>query len=354
MKNKDLNLEHYTIFIDPSLQRLDDLITKKKYTSIFVLVDENTKKHCLPKLPVKAFQLIEISSGESFKNLQTCGEIWDFLLKNGADRKSLFINLGGGVIGDMGGFAASCFKRGMDFINIPTTLLSQVDASIGGKLAIDFKFAKNLIGLFKDPTAVFISTGFFETLPANQFKNGWAEIFKHALIYNANLWEEIKSLENLKIDDIERIVIRNLEIKKAVVEIDPFEKNLRKILNFGHTIGHAIESLSVENDKEPLLHGEAIIIGMICESFLSSKLLNMPQSELLDICTTLKKHFTEYDLSKISLDEVWDIMMYDKKNEDGKILCVLLEKIGKPIWDIPLQKADVESAFKYYIDLYEK
>ena len=158
----------------------------------------------------------------------------------------------------------------------------------------------------------------------------------------------------LKIDDIERIVIRNLEIKKAVVEIDPFEKNLRKILNFGHTIGHAIESLSVENDKEPLLHGEAIIIGMICESFLSSKLLNMPQSELLDICTTLKKHFTEYDLSKISLDEVWDIMMYDKKNEDGKILCVLLEKIGKPIWDIPLQKADVESAFKYYIDLYEK
>ena len=127
MKNKDLNLEHYTIFIDPSLQRLDDLITKKKYTSIFVLVDENTKKHCLPKLPVKAFQLIEISSGE----------IWDFLLKNGADRKSLFINLGGGVIGDMGGFAASCFKRGMDFINIPTTLLSQVDASIGGKLAID-------------------------------------------------------------------------------------------------------------------------------------------------------------------------------------------------------------------------
>ena len=162
MKNKDLNLEHYTIFIDPSLQRLDDLITKKKYTSNFVLVDENTKKHCLPKLPVKAFQLIEISSGESFKNLQTCGEIWDFLLKNGADRKSLFINLGGGVIGDMGGFAASCFKRGMDFINIPTTLLSQVDASIGGKLAIDFKFAKNLIGLFKDPTAVFISTGFFE------------------------------------------------------------------------------------------------------------------------------------------------------------------------------------------------
>lgn len=354
MENKDLNLQHYTIFIDPHFRRLEELIAKKNYTSIFVLVDENTKKYCLPKLPIKAFQLIEISSGESFKNLQTCSEIWDFLLKNGADRKSLFVNLGGGVIGDMGGFASSCFKRGMDFINIPTTLLSQVDASIGGKLAIDFKFAKNLIGLFKDPTAVFISTTFFETLPPNQFKNGWAEIFKHALIYNADLWEEIKNLEDLNLTDIEKIVIRNLEIKKAVVEIDPFEKDLRKILNFGHTIGHAIESISVEKDEKPLLHGEAIIIGMICESFLSAKLAEMPQIDLLEICNTLKKHFTKYDLSKINLDEVWEIMMYDKKNEDGKVLCVLLEKIGKPIWDIPLQKADLETAIKYYIDLYEK
>lgn len=354
MDTKKLALQNYTIWIDQNLESLAYFLLEKKYTSTFVLVDENTKKYCLPKLTIGNFHLIEIPSGETHKNIESCGIIWDTLLKKGADRKSVFINLGGGVIGDMGGFAASCYKRGMDFINIPTTLLSQVDASIGGKLAIDYQFAKNLIGLFKDPTAVFISSIFFETLSENQFKNGWAEIFKHALIYDPYLWDKIKDLNDLNSIDIKPIVINNLKIKKAVVEVDPFEKDLRKILNFGHTIGHAIESISIEKDKIPLLHGEAIAIGMLCESYLSYKMKQLPLSDLTTICKTLQYHFKKYDLTKLDLDEVWEIMTHDKKNEQGKVLCVLLEKIGKPVWDIPLQKSDLVAAFNYYNELYEK
>lgn len=350
----ELQLPNYSVYIDNSLAELPNFLNKKNYSTTFVLVDDNTKQYCLPLLTFENYVLIEIPSGESFKNVQTCGYIWDELLKNGADRKSVFINLGGGVIGDMGGFAASCFKRGMDFINIPTTLLSQVDASIGGKLAIDYKFAKNLIGLFKDPTAVFVSTVFFDSLPENQFKNGWAEIFKHALIYDPQLWADIHQLESLRLSDMEEIVTRNLKIKKAVVESDPFEKNIRKILNFGHTIGHAIESLSVENDENPLLHGEAIAIGMICEAYLSYKQVGLPKEELEDIVKTLKSHFNYYDLFKLNIDLVWEIMTYDKKNENGKVLCVLLKKIGKPEWDITLEKSDLLDSINFYSEIYEK
>ena len=176
----------------------------------------------------------------------------------------------GGVIGDMGGFAASCYKRGIDFIQIPTTVLSQVDSSIGGKLGIDFKYGKNLIGLFQNPKLVYINKEFLKTLPKRQYINGFAEIFKHALIQDAVHWQTLKNIDIYN-ENIDEVLYQSLLVKKQVVEADPFEKGLRKILNFGHTIGHAIEAYSLENEANPLLHGEAIAIGMICEAYLSYK-----------------------------------------------------------------------------------
>jgi 3-dehydroquinate synthase len=322
------------------------------YSSVFVLVDENTKLHCLPVLDIviSGYTVIETKSGETNKNIATCETIWQQLIENNADRKTLFVNLGGGVIGDMGGFAASCYKRGVDFINIPTTLLSQVDSSIGGKLGIDFKYGKNLIGLFRNPKAVFISPVFFNTLPQRQFINGWAEIFKHGLIQDQDQWQQYKEIDVLH-TDMNDIVFHSLQIKKAVVEADPFEKGLRKILNFGHTIGHAIEAYSLENEKDSLLHGEAIAIGMICEAYLSVKKSGLTESELDEIKTVLLKHFPKHDITAFDTEKLLSIMSIDKKNEGATILAALLPEIGKCEYDIVLTKEDVKESLAFYASL---
>lgn len=347
-----ISLSDYEIIFDDSLRSLQNFLDKNKYTSIFVLVDENTKQHCLPILQnvLQDVIVIESQSGEINKNLFTCEIIWQQLIQQNADRKALFINLGGGVIGDMGGFAASCFKRGIDFINIPTTLLSQVDSSIGGKLGIDFKYGKNLIGLFRNPKAVFISSQFFKTLPQRQFINGWAEIFKHALIQDSHQWEKYKNIDILN-TDMNDIVYQSLLIKKSVVEKDPFEKGLRKILNFGHTIGHAIEAFSLENEKNSLLHGEAIAIGMICEAYLSVKKCGLTEVQLNEITFLLLKYFPKYSIAHFDIESMLQMMMIDKKNEGNTILAALLSNIGNCQYDIVLTKEDIRDSLNYYIAL---
>lgn len=347
-----ISLSDYEIIFDDSLRSLQNFLDKNKYTSIFVLVDENTKQHCLPILQnvLQDVIVIESQSGEINKNLFTCEIIWQQLIQHNADRKALFINLGGGVIGDMGGFAASCFKRGIDFINIPTTLLSQVDSSIGGKLGIDFKYGKNLIGLFRNPKAVFISSQFFKTLPQRQFINGWAEIFKHALIQDSHQWEKYKNIDILN-TDMNDIVYQSLLIKKSVVEKDPFEKGLRKILNFGHTIGHAIEAFSLENEKNSLLHGEAIAIGMICEAYLSVKKCGLTEVQLNEITFLLLKYFPKYSIAHFDIESMLQMMMIDKKNEGNTILAALLSNIGNCQYDIVLTKEDIRDSLNYYIAL---
>ncbi len=349
---KNISLKEYDIIFDDSLQSLNIFLSSTNYSSIFVLVDENTKQHCLPILEnvISDFKIIETKSGEVNKNLSTCEIIWQQLIEHNADRKVLFINLGGGVIGDMGGFAASCYKRGIDFINIPTTLLSQVDSSIGGKLGIDFKYGKNLIGLFKNPKAVFVSSQFFKTLPQRQFINGFAEIFKHALIQDKNQWQKYKEIDVLT-DEMNEIIYQSLLIKKAVVEEDPFEKGLRKILNFGHTIGHAIEAYSLENETESLLHGEAIAIGMICEAFLSVKKCGLQENELEEIKTVLLKYFPKHDVSLFDIDKLLQIMSIDKKNEGATIMAALLSEIGKCEYDIAITKEEISYSLKFYINL---
>ena len=239
-------------------EELHSFLATNKYTQVFILVDENTLEHCLPLLPNFDYQIIKIESGERNKNIETCQKIWQNLLNNNADRKALLINLGGGVISDMGGFCASTYKRGIDFINIPTTLLAMVDATIGGKTGIDFGFQKNMIGLFSLAKTVLIDATFLKTLNYRQIKSGKAEMLKHGLIANEQHFTQIISSAIPNLD----LIKASIAIKQEIVSTDPFEKGIRKSLNFGHTLGHALEAYYLANNLD-ILHGEAIAQGMI-------------------------------------------------------------------------------------------
>jgi 3-dehydroquinate synthase len=256
-------------------EKLNQHLKENKYSNLFIIVDSNTNEYCLPKfLPLLetelTIEIIEFEAGEPNKNIETCIQIWNVLTELGADRKTLIINLGGGVVTDLGGFVASTFKRGVDFIHIPTTLLSMVDASVGGKNGVDLGNLKNQIGVINTPKMVLIDTNYLETVPQNEMRSGLAEILKHGLIFDKAYWEKFLDLKAIDFADFDELIYRSVEIKNEIVTQDPTEKNIRKSLNFGHTLGHAIESYFLENEnKTTLLHGEAIAVGMILESYIS-------------------------------------------------------------------------------------
>lgn len=282
----------HNIYFDTRLAPLAEIIENGKYSNVFVFADRNTAELCLPVFremldDFSGFDLIETDPGEENKNIDFCIGIWKTLLDFGADRKCLVINLGGGVITDMGGFVASTYKRGVDFINIPTTLLSQVDASVGGKTGIDIDNVKNMVGTFSLPQAVFIEAEFLKTLPQRELLSGFAEMIKHGLIVDQEYYHQLKAADYKNITTA--AIHRSVEIKNEVVTADPQEKGLRKILNFGHTIGHAVESYSLSKDKKPLTHGEAIAIGMICEAYLSHKNSTLTAEELEEIRQYISK-----------------------------------------------------------------
>ncbi len=328
-------------------------LKEKKYSSIFVLVDENTKHFCYPLIEnsLPKHIVLQIRSGEKEKNIDTCKYLWEELTKNKAERKSVLINLGGGVIGDMGGFVAGTYKRGFDFINIPTTLLAMVDASIGGKLGIDLNGIKNLIGLFGDPKMVIICSEFLKTLPKEQLRSGYAEILKHGLIKDKFYWEKIKRTDLNTISDLKEIITTSVNIKKGVVETDPFEAGVRKILNFGHTIGHAVETWSLQHDEVPLLHGEAIAIGMVCEAWLSHNLISLQKTDLEDIANTIFRFYPKYALDKLPINTLMEHMLLDKKNNNEKIQFSLLKSIGDCTYDIQAADALIADSIKYYAGL---
>jgi len=271
------------------------------------------------------------------------------MTENDFDRQSVIINLGGGVTGDMGGFCASTYKRGMRFINIPTTLLSQVDASVGGKLGIDFMGYKNHLGVFAEPMAVIISQEFLPTLPEEELRSGYAEVIKHGLIKNEGYFSSLKTV-NWQNQPWSDIIEKSISIKKDIVEKDPKEEGLRKILNFGHTIGHAIESLYL-NTPNHLLHGEAIAIGMVAEAFLSSAKMRMPKEELNIITHTILEIFGKKYVAQSDFDEVAALCLQDKKNEGKIINCSLLKRIGDCEYNIPITKPDILAALHYYHEL---
>ncbi|MEE2954281.1 MAG: 3-dehydroquinate synthase family protein [Bacteroidota bacterium] len=318
---KKIESKGYSIFFETgNFSTLD----YKKFEKIAILVDENTKKYCLPLLLERCSLLeksviIQIDSGEENKNIQTCNTIWRSLIEHNFNRNSLIINLGGGMIGDIGGFVASTYKRGINFIQIPTTLLAMSDASVGSKLGINFMHNKNQIGLYNDPLQVLINIEFLKTLPRNQLLSGFSEIIKHALIADKNYWDLLikTSFDNLNWEDI---IIRSVEIKNKIVMKDPFENNERKKLNFGHTFGHAIESYYLEKSK-PILHGEALALGMILEI----KMSRIPNYER--IINFIKTHLNIPNNPKISELKKW--LINDKKNTSDKINFTLLKNIGE-------------------------
>jgi 3-dehydroquinate synthase len=340
--------ENYVNITESIKSALADFFSNRHYSKITILVDENTSRYCLPIIEssVPTFNVIEIPSGELNKNIDTCVDIWSGMTELGMDRKSLLINLGGGVIGDMGGFCASTFKRGIHFINIPTTLLSQVDASVGGKLGIDFQGFKNHIGLFCNPEAVLADPTFLRTLPEREIRSGFAEIIKHALIRDKEYLTVLMQYD-IKTQPWLNHIRHSVKIKSDVVTADPKESGLRKILNFGHTMGHAIETHFLEKTG-PLLHGEAIAIGMICETFLSTKLLKMSKEEMVRIQDYLIGIFGKVSIEKEEFEAILENMTHDKKNDNGLVKMSLLNSIGNSTYDINVSKADaLDSLFHY-------
>lgn len=355
MKLPSIQCNDYLIhFNEQSYIELNKHLKKVNYSKIFILVDSNTHNDCLPILMSEIdsdydFEIIEIDPGEQHKNIETCSGVWSALSELGADRKSILINLGGGVITDLGGFVASTFMRGIDFINIPTTLLSMVDASVGGKTGVDLGVLKNQVGVFNNAVMVLIDSQFLKTLSKDQVLSGSAEMLKHGLVYDETYWNDFANpsvLESLKINEL---IHRSVVIKNEIVLQDPREKGLRKIVNYGHTLGHAIESYFLENpDKKSLLHGEAIAIGMILETYLSKELENFPENKLNQIKSTFLSYFEKVTFEDEDYSKIIDLMKFDKKNSHGNINFVLLKDIGNPIIDIKIPKILILRAFEFY------
>jgi 3-dehydroquinate synthase len=348
--------DNYTIYFnDASFVYLENLLKIETYSKIFVLVDENTNEHCLPyflaNLPTEIeIEIIEIEPGEENKNIYTCIDLWHTLIELDADRKSIMINLGGGVITDIGGFVANTYKRGIDFINIPTTLLAMVDASIGGKTGVDLGSLKNQIGVINEPKSVIVISKFLETLPTNQMRSGLAEMLKHGLIYDKTYWDKLKDLNNLNTDDLDVLIKQSIEIKNKIVSQDLKENGIRKALNFGHTLGHAIESYFLESEeKNQLFHGEAIAIGMILESYLSYKLEFISKDSYAEIKYIITDVFEKISFNDSDIQNILDLLIFDKKNEFGNIQFTLLNKIGESKINQKVDESLILLAFEDYL-----
>lgn len=315
------------------MPKISEIILHNNYSSVFILCDENTEEHCLSKFvelsELESASLLIIGIGEDQKSFDTVSDVCKSLLSEGADRKTLLINLGGGVVSDIGGFAASIYKRGIDFINVPTTLMAMVDASVGGKTGVNLLGIKNSVGVFSSPIAVFIDTDFLSTLEADEIESGFAEIIKHGLIADADYFNSVHSRKDFKsAENVDQLVKRSVQIKKSITDSDFKESGIRKSLNFGHTLGHAYESSAMNSAENKLLHGDAIALGMIGELFLSSKLAGFPTDKLTHVIDFLIEHYGKFIYS-INESDLEKYLFSDKKNENGRIGFYLLKDIGK-------------------------
>lgn len=334
--------------LESSFQEVVNRYTEGK---IFFIVDENTHEHCLTYLLTNfeglyEAEVIVIPSGEPNKTMQIAHNVWEVLSEYETSRYDLIINLGGGLVTDMGGFIASCYKRGMAFVNIPTTMLGMIDASIGGKTGLNLGHFKNQIGVFNTPLALYIDTIFLETLPHEEMLSGYAEMIKHGLLTSREMFDKvIKQIETPKVIS-QPLLHESIAVKNEIVKQDPVEKGLRKTLNLGHTIGHAIEGHYLDSNR--ILHGHAVAIGIIMESFISRKRGLLSDEEFQHIETSILKY---YDLPKFSNDDIKamiELLSNDKKNRSGKILSCLLEGMGNCTYDHELNEQEVTEAFLHY------
>lgn len=330
------------------LANLNKYLIKNKFSKVFVLSDTNVLKHCYPVLVQKCpslliAEIIELEGGEENKNIETVTQTWEALIALGAEKNSLLINFGGGVITDLGGFVASTFKRGIPFINIPTSLMAMADASIGGKTGIDVGVIKNQVGTITQPNGVFVYTPFLETLPQEHLKNGLAEIIKAGLIADKTL---VKQLIEKKAN-FDQIILKSVMIKASLIKKDPYDKNVRRKLNFAHTIGHAIESAFLET-KKPLLHGEAVAIGILIESIIAYNKKLISKADLNIVQSLIVPYFKMIKFNRKNYKSISEYIEHDKKNLNKNVLMSLITGIGKCSFNIPVNSEEIEKAFTYY------
>ncbi|MEI6274960.1 MAG: 3-dehydroquinate synthase [Prolixibacteraceae bacterium] len=348
---------HNSVVVTDQLEKeLGLLIAKFPEDKLFLVMDRNTKRYCLPLLcdvpGVEKFKQIVITSGEEHKSIAAVEKIWLFLSQNGADRKSLVVNLGGGMVTDIGSFAASTFKRGVEFVNVPTTLLAQVDASVGGKTGFNFNGLKNEIGVINQPLQVIIDTRFLVTLDYDNFISGYAEMIKHSLIHSQDHLTELRKFDLLNPDyaELQTLITHSVMIKGYFVQKDPLEKNIRKALNFGHTIGHAFESHSLKQSK-PLLHGHAVAFGMLAELYLSKLHCGFPDGTLHHLSDWIRSVYGKYVISVNDYEALYELMGHDKKNDGQRINFTLITSVGDVEINRNCTKEQIFEALDYFREI---
>jgi len=343
------------IIIENLEQSLDAAIRKCPHDRLFVLTDTTTLNLCWPIVRdfdcLRGSTMITIGATDEHKTLETLASVWTALQKGGATRHSLMVNLGGGMVTDLGGFAASTFKRGIQYINIPTTLLSMVDASVGGKTGINFGGLKNEIGVFNCASSVLLDTEFLRTLDHQNICSGYAEMLKHGIISNTENWAELLNFDLRDIDysHLQQMVAKSVAIKEKIVEEDPTEKGIRKALNLGHTVGHALESLALKEDRT-VLHGYAVAWGMVCELYLSAKRVGFPKGKLQQTIQFIRENYGTFVFDCKQYDQLYEFMTHDKKNEAGIINFTLMGDIG----DIRINQSATKSEITDMLDFYRE
>ncbi|MBX2982087.1 MAG: 3-dehydroquinate synthase [Flavobacteriales bacterium] len=320
---------------------------------LFILGDENTMDQCLPELLAKVTRLRDaktmlVRSGEHSKDIEICRALWIHLAENMADRQAILLNLGGGVITDLGGFVAATYKRGIRFINIPTTVMGMVDASIGGKTSIDLNGIKNLVGVFADPVATYIHPPFLRTLGKREVLNGVAEMVKHGLVRDAEHWNQVRRAPLHDLEALAPLIMHSATIKAEVVMEDPREQNIRKLLNYGHTIGHGLEAFALESTQRSLLHGEAIAIGMVCATWLSWRTGLLDRDRMNAVEEHLMGLYPSFSLQAADHHRIIELMRNDKKNVGDGFRFTLLTGIGSARVDVPINAAQVAEALEHY------
>jgi len=343
------------IVISSDLQEaIAGAVAECAHDKLFTLVDETTDKLCLPLVSgfgcMADAQKIVIGASDTSKTLDTVAHVWSELQRMGATRHSLMVNIGGGMVTDLGGFAASTFKRGIGFINVPTTLLSMVDASVGGKTGINFGGLKNEIGVFNNANSVVLDTCFLRTMDTANMCSGYAEMLKHGLISDERTWAQLVSFDIEKPDlkQLQTMVTESVAVKERVVQADPTEHGIRKALNFGHTFGHAFESLALE--REPILHGYAVAYGMVCELYLSTVKAGFPTEKLRQTVNFITEHYGKMPISCDDYPRLKELMRHDKKNVAGRINFTLLGGIGDIRIDQTASENEIDEAFDFYCD----
>ena len=353
---RSIRLKKYPVYIGGGvLGIIPEMLAQESFSNIVVLTDSNTRKHCLPVLEkyLKHFKVLEIPPGESSKSLERAVWLWQEFTRIGLDRGSVVINLGGGVVTDLGGFAEATFKRGIEFWHVPTSLMGMVDASIGGKTGIDFLNLKNQVGLYRDPAAIFVYPPFLKTLSEREIQSGFAEVIKHGLVRDYSLWERVHDAESDgKLCATEEIIGASIWVKADLVQMDPYERKLRKALNFGHSIGHALESVFLEKESaDILLHGEAIAIGMICESFISFQKRLLDEDSLNEITFFLLRHFPAVTVSPEDEKKLLQLLPHDKKNVGNKNMFTLLNGIGSYLVNQEVTQEEVIASLSFYREM---